>query len=105
MDAEAARTLTGFAVHPDDRLPSLAQLVISLAEAAVLAGAGPEPGLFLSDLRLELPLELDLLDVGGRVVLDAAPPLQRTETTVMPVWHQVAVHIEADHGDSGSLEA
>ena len=105
MAAESARTLTGFPVHPDDRLPSLAELVGSLAEAAATSDDGGPQGLFLSDLRLELPLELDLLEEAGRLALDAAPPLQRTETTVMPVWHRLAVHIEADHGDSRSLEA
>jgi hypothetical protein len=105
MDTEAARTLTGFAVHPDDRLPSLAELVGSLAEPAALSAEGREAGLHLSDLRLELPLELDLVVEGGRLALDAAPPLQRTETSVMPVWHRLAVHIAADHGDTGSLEA
>ena len=95
------RTLDGFPVHPDDRLTSLSEFIGELAAAVTAEPQDGEAWLTLAELSVGLPFELDLLEVDGRIVLDAAPPTQHTETTVMPVLHQLTLRIEADHGDSG----
>ena len=94
-------------IFESDRLPALAAFLGELASAA---DAGPEagspdeallnPGLFLavSEIKVDLPFELDLVQDSNTWRLDAAPPTQWIETTVMPVWHRVRMTVSLDDG-------
>ncbi len=51
-------------------------------------------GLTIEELRLDLPIELDVLvDENGQVELQSAPPTQQIETSVMPVLHRLMVRM------------
>lgn len=52
--------------------------------------------LYVESLRLSMPFEMDTFSDGTRVLLAGGPPTQYTETTIMPVFHQLRVTIEAD---------
>src|SRR5688500_5580944 len=53
--------------------------------------------LTMQSMRVSLPFEMDVL-VGddGRVRLAGAPPTQYTETSVMPIFHQLTVNIASN---------
>lgn len=68
----------------------------------------------LSAMRVErvnmsMPIELDLLvHDDGSVVLGGSPPLYYTETTLLPVFHQLALTViveeKKNHEDNGGVE-
>lgn len=48
-------------------------------------------------LRVSLPFEMDVLvDDAGRVHLAGGPPAYYTETSVMPVFHQLSLRVESE---------
>jgi len=56
----------------------------------------PELGLymFVEDLGLILPCEVRVeTDEAGEMMIAGAPPTQHTETSIMPVFHHLRVHI------------
>jgi hypothetical protein len=55
--------------------------------------------LAVSEIKLDLPFELDLLQEQGAWQLDAAPPTQKIETTVMPVWHRLRLRVSLENGE------
>jgi hypothetical protein len=76
-------------LHPLDLLPGLAETVGLLAEPA-LEGEG----MVVERLALDLPFEMQVLREGGGIALTASPPTQKTETSIMPVWHRLALTVE-----------
>lgn len=83
-----------------DRLPSLADFLSELASAAsVDADSAGEETIWVSEIKVDLPIELNVLQEQGVWQLDAAPPTQKIETTVMPVWHRVRLRVSVDHGE------
>lgn len=97
---EWTSTTKPFEIDPSDRLPSLADFLAELAGAAsVDPEVAGEETLAVSEIKLDLPIELDLLQEQGVWQLDAAPPTQKIETTVMPVWHRVRLRVRVDDGE------
>ncbi len=48
----------------------------------------------VEEITIDLPAEFDIMqDDMGRLVLGAAPPTQRIETTFMPVFHRLTLTI------------
>jgi len=98
-----------YEIHPEDRLPSLAEFVGELAGAASVDAdvALEQEAVFVSEIKIDLPFELNLLEESGAWQLDAAPPTQKIETTVMPVWHRLRVTVAANDGERNveSVEA
>lgn len=96
-------------IHDEDRLPALSTFLAVLAEAVQIdaadATAVPESDLCITRLSVSLPFELNLLDEAGGFALDAAPPTQRTRTTVLPVLHQLTLTIlhEDEVADDGRI--
>ncbi len=88
-------------LHVEDRLPSLAEFVGELAAAAsVDHDASIDAEMFYVDsIQLELPFELDLVQENGVWQIDAAPPTQIVDTTVMPVLHRVRMTVSLDDGE------
>jgi hypothetical protein len=87
-------------IDPADRLPSLADLLSELAGAASIdPRAEGDEMLAVSEIKVDLPIELDLLEERGAWQLDAAPPSQKVATTVMPVWHRVRLRVSLDNGE------
>ena len=83
-------------------LPRFSDFIIGLVEPALQNAAsadvaGERQQLTVASLSVDLPFELDMVtQADNRVVLNAAPPTQRTQTSVMPVFHQVRVTICCD---------
>ena len=97
-------------IDPEDRLPSLAEFLGELAGAVSPdddVDVAEQEAVFVSEIKLDLPFELDLLEESGAWQLDAAPPTQKIETTVMPVWHRVRLTVAVNDGerDIESVEA
>ena len=83
-----------------DRLPSLADFLAELADAATVdPEVSGDDMMLVSELKVELPIEFNLVQEQGVWQLDAAPPMQKIETTVMPIWHQVRLRVSVDHGE------
>ena len=75
----------------DDPLLPLDQLISHLADYDK-QWVDPATGqaLTVEQIQLAMPLELRVtVDEKGSVSLHGAPPTQRTETTVLPVFHQM----------------
>lgn len=103
------------AIFESDRLPALADFLGEVASAAsvepevagdaMLAGSpdaaqlNPGFGLVVSEIKVDLPIELDLVEEQGAWQLDAAPPTQLMETSVMPVLHRVRMTVSLDNGE------
>jgi hypothetical protein len=91
---------TPYAIDPSDRLPALAEFLAELAGAAsVDPDSAGEETISVSEIKVDLPIELNLLEELGRWQLDAAPPSQKIETTVMPVWHRVRLRVTVNNGE------
>ena len=62
----------------------------------------PETGqvLTVEQIKVDMPIELRVsVDDAGQVTLKGAAPTQRTETTVLPIFHQMQLRIVEDrHG-------
>lgn len=83
-----------------DRLPGLSEFLAELAGAVVVdADSRAEETMWVSEIKIDLPIELNLLEELGAWQLDAAPPTQKVETTVMPVWHRVRLRVTVNHGE------
>lgn len=51
--------------------------------------------------QINMPVEMDVVvDEDGSVRLGVIPPLYYVETSVMPVFHQVTLTLEASEGDA-----
>lgn len=63
--------------------------------------ADPQTGLTMTvdEVKLKLPVEIRI-SVGdsGQVTLKGSPPTQRTETTFMPVFHQLSLRVTRENG-------
>lgn len=97
-------------IFESDRLPGLADFLGGLASAASAEPEADSPDeaqlnqgfvLAVSELKVDLPVELDLVEDNSVWRLDAAPPTQWIETTVMPVWHRVRMTVSLDDGERG----
>lgn len=88
-------------INPFDRLPRLAEFLDHLASAASVEPDSPgEETSHVSEIKVDLPIELNLLQERGVWQLDASPPTQKVETTVMPVWHRLKLRVTLDDGGS-----
>lgn len=58
--------------------------------------ADPHTGLTMTveEVKLKLPVEIRIsVSESGQVTLKGSPPTQRTETTFMPVFHQLTLRV------------
>ncbi|MGH7596278.1 MAG: hypothetical protein ACREOI_07990 [bacterium] len=63
----------------------------------------PETGLQakVEELTVGLPCEMSVeVDDEGVLAIAGAPPLLRTETSIMPVFHQIRIHLAIDQNES-----
>jgi hypothetical protein len=52
-------------------------------------------------LNMSMPIQLDLLVMDdGSIVLGASPPLYYTETTFLPVFHQLTINIDVEEKEN-----
>ncbi len=51
----------------------------------------------IEQIRLDLPLEIRVqIDADGGLQVLGSPPTQRTETTILPVFHRLTLRVERD---------
>lgn len=82
----------------DQALPLLSEFLTGLLDIAEPVGKPEsEEVLLVDELNLTLPFEIrtewDIVDHGSSVMLRAAPSTQTTETTIMPVLHNLSVRM------------
>jgi hypothetical protein len=100
--------VTDASVHIDEALVPLRDLV----EGLVIEGGQIEDeqlgvSMSIESIKLDLPVELDIFtDDNGQVIIGGAPPTQHTETSIMPVFHQLkmtVVHVAASHHETNDF--
>jgi hypothetical protein len=86
----------------DEAQAPLHAFVEALAVAAEpIVDAQSGAGMFVESLQISMPFELDVhVDDEGHVSLAGSPPTQYTETTILPVFHQLKLRVVAEisHG-------
>ena len=79
-----------------DSFPSAADFVRLVSEVIDdLPATGPDQPLYLDQLKIDLPFEIEVSAADP----DAGPvaaPTQTFETGVMPVWHRMRMTISAE---------
>ncbi len=51
----------------------------------------------VEQVKLDMPVEINIaVDDQGKVTLNGSPPTQRTETTILPVFHQLKLRVVRD---------
>ncbi len=85
-----------------DTLPPLGRFVASL----LALDADNNDAAHITALTITMPVEFDIFTPGGRVLaLGAAPPTQRIETSVLPVFHRLSVTLVADEMEGEDADA
>lgn len=81
-----------------DPLPPLGDLLATMLDVET----GDDPAVTLQALAADLPLELELVTGGDRVLaFGAAPPLQRIETSLHPMLHRIRFTLTCDDEEGG----
>lgn len=83
----------------DDALIPISEMIGNMTQFIGQSG-DPEIGQVytVEQLNFDLPIELQIeIDEEGRLTLKAAPPTQKIETTVMPVFHQIKLSVVRDN--------
>lgn len=76
----------------EDRFPPLSDLVGSWIEGVGDQAAEVAEAMTVTEIAVDIPFEMQLdHDDQGEMQVRGAPPTQRTETSVLPVWHQLRV--------------
>jgi hypothetical protein len=96
------------ALFPEDQDPSLSLLLEDFLTPQI--ELAPDPlaqdqllGLYVSELSLDLPIEIQTLrDDQQQLALGTTPPTQWIETSVEPVLHRVRVTLALDESDEGA---
>jgi hypothetical protein len=82
----------------NDSLMTFHELIEDLVSTE-MAIADPMTGMaqIIEQVDVEMPIELRVeVDEMGQVTLMGSPPTQRTETTILPVFHQMRLRICRD---------
>lgn len=89
----------------DQELPIFSEFLEGLSDVTQPVGdVFGENVLLVTDVKVNLPFELDIkINEDGNVSFLAAPPTQRIETTIMPVFHTVGIHLVLDEQASDSV--
>jgi hypothetical protein len=82
----------------DDLSPPFHQLIWELVDTE-MAIADPTSGMvqIVEQVEIDMPVEIRVeVDEQGQVRLMGSPPTQRTETTILPVFHQMKLRISQE---------
>ncbi len=79
-------------------LGPLSEFILGLVDWPV-----EEAAMTLDEARLDLPIELAVrIDDDGTVRVEASPPLQQIETTVLPVFHRMKLRVTLNGNEIGT---
>ena len=76
-------------------LPSVADFISELTSGGTRIQDEVQ-GLSVTEMTLDLPIELSVEQSGDRLELRSGPPTQRTATSILPVFHRLKVRISQD---------
>jgi hypothetical protein len=82
----------------DDLSPPFHQLIWELVDTE-MAIADPTSGMvqIVEQVEIDMPVEIRVeVNEQGQVKLTGSPPTQRTETTILPVFHQMKIRISRE---------
>jgi len=97
---ELTSTFMPYEAKSSDRLPSLSAFLSELAGAAVVEPmCAGEEAIVVSEIKVTMPIEMVFVQEQGLMQIDASPPTQKIETTMMPVWHQVRIRVSLDNDE------
>lgn len=83
----------------DEALAPLSAFVemMSIASTAGIYGSEFVPSIWVENLGIELPFEMDtLVEESGRVRLAGGPPTQYTDTTFLPIFHRIRLTVTGE---------
>lgn len=85
----------------DDALLPFAQFVSGLSNVGEsLRDERMGIAMTVENIAIDLPVELEIIvDENGKVALAGAPPTQQTETTILPVLHQLRINLVSNNGE------
>ena len=86
----------------DEAMLSLAEFVSQMTDVdGSIMDADNPTAMHVKQVQLSIPIQLDLLvKDDGSVILGGSPPLYYTETTILPVFHQLDVTIKLEKDDA-----
>lgn len=86
----------------DEDMLSMAEFVSQMTDVGgYITDADYPVAILLEQVELSIPIQLDLLvNDHGSVILGGSPPLYYTETTILPVFHQLNVTIKLEKDDA-----
>lgn len=82
----------------DEAMLEMGEFVYEMSDIdGYLTSEEAEFALKMEHVELDMPIQLDVkVAEDGTVKIGSSPPLYYVETTVMPVFHQMKIHIERD---------
>lgn len=82
------------------QFPPLSQLVGSWMEGVGETAREGEDALWVDEIAVDIPFEMRLSEGAseGSLRVLGSPPTQRTETSVLPVWHRLSVRYVLEEG-------
>jgi hypothetical protein len=86
---------------PENETPDFADLIYELVNYG-MEMTDPTTGLTLTldQININMPIEFNaIVNEIGQVTLQGSPPTQRTETTFLPVFHQMRLQIVRDDAE------
>lgn len=85
----------------DEAMLSLGEFVSQMTDLdGYIIDTDNSTAMHLEQVKLSIPIQLDLLVRGdGSLILGGSPPLYYTETTILPVFHQLDVTIKLEKDD------
>lgn len=76
----------------DEPLPLLSSMLAALAEIDGIVADGAL-AMSVAEVSLDLPFELEIGDADDGLSVGAAPPTQRIETSILPVFHRMTLRL------------
>ncbi|MBL6445548.1 hypothetical protein JMN32_04465 [Fulvivirga sp. 29W222] len=82
----------------DEAMLEMSEFVYEMSDIdGYLTSEEAEFALKMEGAELDIPVQLDIrVAEDGTVKIGGSPPLYYVETTVMPVFHQMKIHIQRD---------
>jgi hypothetical protein len=83
-------------IDASEDLPELMELVLALVDGA-MAETPEGEGVVVESMTFDMPVELHVRTESGTLNVVAATPTQKIETSVLPVWHRMRIHVTGQH--------
>jgi hypothetical protein len=89
-------------VLESDLLPPVAEIVGAFAAVAEEMESEHDSAAVMDKVTVMLPVEFEFWRRDAALELRASPPTQKISTTILPVWHRIAVTVALEEtADAG----